>query len=68
MYVAELIDVWKSYNDVYVLRGINLLVRGGEVVGIVGRSGVGKTTMIRLLGLLDRADSGIVRILGRDVS
>ncbi|MEM2444730.1 MAG: ABC transporter ATP-binding protein [Sulfolobales archaeon] len=67
MYVAELIDVWKSYNDVYVLRGINLLVRGGEVVGIVGRSGVGKTTMIRLLGLLDRADSGIVRILGRDV-
>lgn len=68
VYVAELIDVWKSYNDVYVLRGINLLVRGGEVVGIVGRSGVGKTTMIRLLGLLDRADSGIVRILGRDVS
>lgn len=58
---------WKSYNDLPVLKDVNLLARSGDVIGIIGRSGVGKTAIVKLIGLLDRADLGIVRILGRDV-
>ncbi len=63
---AVLRDVWKSYGGNYVLRGVNLVVGGGEVVGIVGRSGSGKTTLIKLVGLLERADRGDLIVLGRD--
>lgn len=66
--MVEARDVWKSYGSICVLRGVSLSVREGDVVGIVGRSGTGKTTLIKLLGLLDTPDSGSIRILGMDVS
>jgi len=66
--IAVLRDVWKRYRDKYVLRGINLVVGSGDVLGIVGKSGAGKTTLIKLLGLLELADRGDVLVLGRDVS
>jgi lipoprotein-releasing system ATP-binding protein len=47
-----------------VLRGASLILRGGEVVALVGRSGSGKSTLLHVLGLLDRPDDGDVLVDG----
>ncbi len=56
--------LWKSYSNgirkVEVLRGIDLTVYQGESIAITGPSGVGKSTLMHILGLLDRPVSGNV--------
>ena len=47
-----------------VLRDLDLLVESGEMVAIVGASGVGKSTLLHILGGLDRADEGAISIGG----
>jgi lipoprotein-releasing system ATP-binding protein len=47
---------------IHVLRDLDLEVEAGEMVAVVGASGVGKSTLLHLLGALDRADSGAIRI------
>ncbi len=54
-------------GEVRVLQGVDLDVAGGERVAIVGASGVGKSTLLHVLGTLDRADQGTLRIGGDDV-
>ncbi len=69
--VLEVDNVTKSYPGdppVEALRGVNLAVGQGELVGIVGPSGSGKTTLLQLMGTLDRPTSGRVRITGLDVA
>jgi putative ABC transport system ATP-binding protein len=69
--VLDVDDVTKSYAGeppVQALRGVNLTIGPGELVGIVGPSGSGKTTLLQLLGTLDRPTSGRVRITGLDVA
>ena len=50
-------NLFKSYGDLAVLKGINLDIRSGEIVAIVGPSGAGKTTLLQILGTLDSADT-----------
>lgn len=49
-------------EDIHVLQDLELSVAAGEMVAVVGSSGVGKSTLLHLLGGLDRADSGVIRI------
>lgn len=56
--------ITKSYDDLQILKGINLEIKEGEVVSIVGSSGAGKTTLLQILGTLDRPDRGEVLMNG----
>lgn len=55
-------NIQKSYGDLRVLKGVNLEVKKGEVISIVGASGAGKTTLLQILGTLDEADQGELSI------
>ncbi len=58
MNMVEIADVHKSFGTNKILKGIDLVVKKGEVVCILGPSGSGKTTFLRCLNFLERADSG----------
>jgi putative ABC transport system ATP-binding protein len=66
--LAGVIRTYPGHPPVRALRGIDLRIERGDLVGIVGPSGSGKTTLLNILGTLDRADAGTVRIDGHDVS
>ena len=56
----------KSYGDLTALRGVDLHVAEGEIVGLLGPNGAGKTTLVSIVAGLRRADSGTVRVAGED--
>ncbi|MBV8249165.1 MAG: methionine ABC transporter ATP-binding protein [Comamonas sp.] len=56
-----------SKGPVHALRGINLEIASGEVFGIIGRSGAGKSSLVRCLNLLNRPTAGQVVVHGRDL-
>lgn len=56
--------ITKSYDELTILKGIDLDIASGEIVSIVGSSGAGKTTLLQILGTLDKPDSGTVEIDG----
>ncbi|UGU14835.1 ABC transporter ATP-binding protein [Sinomicrobium kalidii] len=60
--MIEIKDLHKSYrmgsNSLHVLKGLNLSIKEGELVAIMGSSGSGKSTLLNILGMLDEADTG----------
>ncbi|MGO1989102.1 amino acid ABC transporter ATP-binding protein [Mammaliicoccus vitulinus] len=62
--MIELQNIKKSFNDVEVIKGINLLVDKGEVITLIGRSGSGKTTLLRMINALEIPTEGTVFVNG----
>jgi len=60
----ETIDLWKRYDDVDALRGLDLRVPAGSICGFLGKNGAGKTTTIKVLLGMARATKGEARLLG----
>jgi len=70
--IIELKDVWKIYKmgdvEVTALNGLNLIVRKGEFVSIMGPSGSGKSTAMNMIGCLDIPTKGTIFLEGKDIS
>lgn len=62
--MIKITDITKRFDNLEVLRGINLEIPDGQIVSIVGASGAGKTTLLQIMGTLDRPTSGSVEIDG----
>ncbi len=66
---VELVNVWKSYDGTYfVLKGVNLKIKEGDFISVKGKSGIGKTTLLKLIGLIDTPTKGKVLFYGRNVT
>ena len=61
-------NITKSFGNLQVLKGINIMIPQGKIVSIVGASGAGKTTLLQILGTLSRPSSGKVYIDRKEVS
>jgi len=68
MNLIELSSICKRYGTIEVLKNINLTVKKGDFISIRGKSGVGKTTLLKIIGLLETPDKGEVKLLGRNVN
>lgn len=60
-------DITKTYDNLTVLKGVDLTIEKGEIVSIVGKSGAGKSTLLHILGTLDLPDEGILTIDGINI-
>ncbi len=65
--MIKLTGIHKSFGQLEVLKGIDLHIKEGEFVSIVGASGAGKTTLLQIIGTLDNANSGEIIINGVDI-
>ena len=59
-YRVEMVDIRKSFGAIEALRGVNLRIRPGEVVGLVGDNGAGKSTLVRCMSGIHRPDAGSI--------
>ncbi|MBD7913465.1 MULTISPECIES: ABC transporter ATP-binding protein [Clostridium] len=65
--MIEIINICKAFNRKIIFKDFSLKVKSGEFIGIVGKSGQGKTTLLNIMGTLEKADSGIVKIMDKEI-
>lgn len=65
--LVEIKGIKKKFGDLEVLKGVDFSVNEGEVVCLIGRSGSGKSTLLRCINLLERPDSGEIKVFGSDI-
>ena len=68
MKIIEAADIHKKYDDLEILKGVDMDIFKGEIVSIVGASGAGKTTLLQILGTLDRPDKGSISIAETNIN
>ena len=61
-------NIQKSYGELEVLKGVNLQIKKGEIISIVGASGAGKSTLLQIIGTLDLPDTGSINIKNTNTS
>lgn len=66
--LIQVVDLYKHFGDLEVLKGVSEEIHKGEVVSIIGPSGGGKSTFLRCLNLLEKPDSGSVIFEGVDIT
>ena len=59
--------IYKKYDQLVVLKGVDISINKGEIVSIVGSSGAGKSTLLHILGTLDTADKGTINLNGQQI-
>jgi len=64
MPVLEVSDICSGYGTSRIIHGVSFSVSGGEIVAVIGRNGVGKTTLLRTIMGLNRLDEGEIRLFG----
>lgn len=68
MHIVELEEIYKNYENLQVLKNINLQIKKGTSTALVGPTGSGKTVMLRLIDLLEKPSSGTVYFEGTDAN
>ncbi len=63
--ILEAEELCKEFSSMKVLRGVSLQVTAGETIAIMGKSGEGKSTLLHILGTLEKPTNGILKILGK---
>ncbi|MFN9380914.1 MAG: ABC transporter ATP-binding protein [Bacteroidota bacterium] len=66
--MIEAKGIVKNYGNLRVLKGVDILIKKGEVVAITGKSGAGKSTLLHILGTLDPSDEGTILFEDNDIS
>jgi phospholipid/cholesterol/gamma-HCH transport system ATP-binding protein len=61
-------DLWKTYDVAPILKGLSLTILEGETLVILGRSGVGKSVLLRQIIGIERPDKGIIKLNGEDIN
>jgi lipoprotein-releasing system ATP-binding protein len=54
--MIKAVQIYKSFGDLQVLKGVNIEIKAGEIASVVGSSGAGKTTLLHILGTLEKPD------------
>jgi ABC-2 type transport system ATP-binding protein len=65
--MIELVNVTKRYNGIPVVDDLSLTIESGEIVGIIGHNGAGKSTTMKMIAGLVEPTSGSIRVMGRDI-
>ncbi len=66
--IIEVKDLYKSFNDLSVLKGVSLKAHSGQVLSLIGSSGSGKSTLLRCINLLEYSDSGDISFHGEKIN